>query len=334
MPFQKVGISVTKIAVLSLLILFQGVWVQGLGQTPPATTKGTLQVTVTPSDAKISVTGPEGVNTAIQNGEVKELKVGSYVVKAELEGYRTATQNVEVTAGETTKFDLSLVALSIAERGWRLLFWLTTIGVALFIAGYFIYLYLLQSKYYDLVLKTLGRVGEVNAVQTPAFPTAVGAVTKKLITVSGPKITPVGRESSEFTITHVDGAKVDVNNFPSADRALLSWTVDPTGNILVTPSGLTAKVIPATNGTFKLNVTAKNATGTDYVGEFDFVATTESQTKLDIPWVGAGYGATIIAVIILGIATILGFTGILTGEAVATILGTLAGYIFGVRRES
>jgi hypothetical protein len=161
-------------------------------------------------------------------------------------------------------------------------------------------------------------------------PTATGVIQKSL-TLSGPKITPVGRESSEFTITHVDDAKVDDTNFPPAVRASLNWTVQPTGNILIVGSGLTAKVIPATSGTFTLDVQAIVGT-TQYQGQFDFVATTESQTKLDIPWVGAGYGATIIAVIILGIATILGFTGILTGEAVATILGALAGYVFGVRR--
>jgi hypothetical protein len=129
MSFQKIRIPVIKTIVLSLLLLFQGVWAQESGQTTEATSKGSLQVIVTPSDAKISVIGPE--EATLKNGEVKELGVGSYVVTASLENYRIGQRNIEVTAENLTRIELSLIALSIAERGWELLLWLTALGVAL-----------------------------------------------------------------------------------------------------------------------------------------------------------------------------------------------------------
>ena len=51
---------------------------------------------------------------------------------------------------------------------------------------------------------------------------------------------------------------------------------------------------------------------------------------VELPFVGHGYGAIAISVILIAAVVVLGISNVLTGEGVATLLGGLLGYIFGV----
>jgi hypothetical protein len=45
--------------------------------------------------------------------------------------------------------------------------------------------------------------------------------------------------------------------------------------------------------------------------------------------VGQGYGSVVIAVVVLTVVAWLGLAQVLNGQAVATVLGGLVGYVFG-----
>jgi hypothetical protein len=329
---NAVGKFIVKISLLSIFLIFQANWVQSQESqvtTTDATAKGKLQVIVTPGEANILVTGPEGIDITFKNGEVRELDEGSYVIKASNEGYTPVTKNVDIKGGESEKLELSLEDVSKIKPGLILLILVIASGVGAFIVSLLRYLHLLQKKYYDTVLGTIGRVDEVLAVQTPAFAAGLMAANTKTLAVAGPKIIKVGKESSAFTIIEADGIKVNIAN-PVVDVTTLAWSVNPIGQAIVSSKDLSAKIYCATSGSFKLKVTANDQAGnTTYEGEFDFIATSDLQSKLELPWVGAGYGSLIVAITILGTITILGYSEILSGEAIATILGALAGYLFG-----
>ena len=59
----------------------------------------------------------------------------------------------------------------------------------------------------------------------------------------------------------------------------------------------------------------------------------EELDKGSLPFVGEGVGTLAIAVLLVVAVIILSFRGIMTSDAVATFLGGLLGYIFGVRRS-
>jgi hypothetical protein len=46
-----------------------------------------------------------------------------------------------------------------------------------------------------------------------------------------------------------------------------------------------------------------------------------------LPFIGAGWGSVVVAIAIAAVTGALGLAGAITGEAVATILGALAGYV-------
>ncbi len=119
----------------------------------------------------------------------------------------------------------------------------------------FLYMYRVQSHYYD-VADSLGRLGQtVNASVVQAFAAgstdfeAGGDTDKKTVTLAltGPGVVEVGRESEEFTVTLSDGT--------AAESAV--WTVEPKIAAAIRPSTsgsmASVKVTPAVAGAFTLN---------------------------------------------------------------------------------
>ena len=103
------------------------------------------------------------------------------------------------------------------------------------------------------------------------------------------------------------------------------------------------KVIAATVGAFTLSaeatyeVTEKDATtGNDQktektaTGSVGVAALAPEAKAVELPFIGQGYGAIAISVVLIAAVVVLGISNVLTGEGVATLLGGLLGYIFGV----
>jgi hypothetical protein len=84
------------------------------------------------------------------------------------------------------------------------------------------------------------------------------------------------------------------------------------------------KLVPVKEGVFKVSATSGGQTVTAQVA-----ATAPQPVRGDLPFVGGGYGAILIAVVLLMVATTLAVGGFLASEAVGTLFGGLLGYIFG-----
>src|SRR5260370_36181792 len=65
-------------------------------------------------------------------------------------------------------------------------------------------------------------------------------------------------------------------------------------------------------------------------GEVQVAAVAPQLDGVELPFVGRGYGSVAMAIILVAAVIILGMAGVLSWEGVATLLGGLLGYIFGV----
>jgi hypothetical protein len=198
--------------------------------------------------------------------------------------------------------------------------WLS-VAVLLFglvvVVVFFYYLNGAQGQYY--------RTSEVIVTLGKDVPRAVPVVLTELdrgevpVEIDGPGVVVVGEEA-EFSAKRGD------------EGPAVAWSIAPVGagDATVDPaSGPTTKVKAAAAGSYKL-VAREGAT---VVGEVSLNAIVpeggaEENGSGALPFVGAGYGTLVIAVVILTVAGALGFAGILETSALATLFGAIAGYIF------
>jgi hypothetical protein len=193
----------------------------------------------------------------------------------------------------------------------------------LLIAGLLYYIYKIQLKYYasSQILSQMGVgvkatiIGSFVVQPPPGVPLAPGEAPKKL-TIDGPGFVTVG--------VHADFiAKLD----SAASPADTQWAVTPEGAASWEPkTGPKVAVTPLKIGSFKLTASIGNEQNTDVS-----VAVVAPQAPTEeLPFIGQGYGSLVIAILVVVAVIVLGLTGILGGEAVATLFGGLLGYIFGV----
>ncbi|HHO56179.1 MAG TPA: DUF11 domain-containing protein [Trueperaceae bacterium] len=73
---------------------------------------GTLGINVSPSDALVSVTGPNGFSMAFKgNKSIPDLAPGTYTVAAEKAGFISASKTANVEAGKTVSTSITLAAV-------------------------------------------------------------------------------------------------------------------------------------------------------------------------------------------------------------------------------
>jgi hypothetical protein len=137
----------------------------------------------------------------------------------------------------------------------------------------------------------------------------------------------------------IDGPAAVVVGEPTKFKALADdepiaarWTLDPqdagtlesTGKADGEVIGDSVSVLATKKSVFKLRAEAEGwSPGTVLLTAI--AAPTETGT---VAFVGRGYGTIMIAIVILTIAGVLGLVGALGSEAVATLFGAVAGYIF------
>jgi len=102
----------SKVGFWALLLLLGAALFAGCGNTggtnPPPAEKGTLIVSVMPTDAAVTVLKDGTAVFLNTGGFTKEFAPGTYTVRGEKEGYNPAEQEVTITAGETTSVSLTL----------------------------------------------------------------------------------------------------------------------------------------------------------------------------------------------------------------------------------
>lgn len=132
------------------------------------------------------------------------------------------------------------------------------------------------------------------------------------VMIDGPSTIVVGA-SSEY-VARLDGVQV-----------VATWTASPS-TAIEPPTEATSR-LPVTarqSGPFTLTAAAPGATA----GTMRVTAATPAPTRTQsLPFLGAGWGSVVVAVIIASVTAALGLAGQLGGEAVATILGALVGYV-------
>jgi hypothetical protein len=170
-------------------------------------------------------------------------------------------------------------------------------------------------KTYEAVVKSGATVQVIQVSAQDGAGVVAGAAEAEVVpgpqvTIDGPDIVVVGT-SAEF-VAKRDGGQV-----------VATWTADPAD-----------ATQPLGEPTSKLTLTAKQA------GTFSLTASVVGATAVPrqvtakladlhgqpLPFVGAGWGSIVVVIVIAAVTGALGLAGPLNGEAVATILGTLAGY--------
>ena len=109
-------VSAVRCAVAALLFLAPPSYAQTTpppmesGRTPDATRAGTLALRVQPRDATVLVDGEPWRGPQTQDRLVIQLAEGTHRVRIEKPGFQPFAVDVDVRAGETTSFNVSLLA--------------------------------------------------------------------------------------------------------------------------------------------------------------------------------------------------------------------------------
>lgn len=144
----------------------------------------------------------------------------------------------------------------------------------------------------------------------PAGQAAVEELTPQ-VTIDGPDMVVVG-------------VPADFVAKQGGTQVVATWTADPA-----------AATAPLGDPSSRVTITAKQA------GSFSLTAAVAGsgsvpkrvaaapadRARQTLPFIGAGWGSVVVAIIIAALTGALGLAGALTGEGVATILGALVGYV-------
>jgi hypothetical protein len=199
--------------------------------------------------------------------------------------------------------------------GWLVLAVLLILIFGLLVlSGLLTYLNVAENRYY-LSVHNLARLGRDSA-QDPVGSTGQG-VTGAAAAVDGPTTITVGTATTY---------KVSGSNVPASP----AWTVDPADAASVNPAtGAQVSVTAAKPGAFKL--TATDPGNLIQVAPISIAALASNPQVTKLPFVGQGWGSIAIALVVADLAAVLGIAGILPGAVIATLYGTLLGYLFGAK---
>jgi hypothetical protein len=189
----------------------------------------------------------------------------------------------------------------------------------------FVYMYYIQQRFYDVV-GSAARAGVAFQAtwvapfvqQGASFGVEATPGAAAAMSITGPPSVVVGTLSPEFTLKDAP-----------EDGAQAQWTAAPPTAAAVIPGrGPKVKVFAAEAGVFTLSVTAGDQTVTAQVA----ATAPQPSRAAELPFIGGGYGAIVIAVVLLMMVTTLAVGGFLSSEATGTLFGGLLGYIFGSTR--
>jgi hypothetical protein len=226
----------------------------------------------------------------------------------------TASESAPVTS---TAGKPATAAAAVVHGGQLIAFVAVGAGFAtIVLLILFVYMYAIQRRYYEVVERAGASGASFKTTWVAPFVQAniAAAGQAAQISIKGPAAVNVGALSEEFSL----------EGDPTAAQQA-QWSVDPPGAAAVVPDhGPIVKVVPASVGAFKLVATVAGQGVTAHVA-----ATTPHQNQTDLPFVGGGYGAVLVAVVLLIVVATLAVGGVLGAETVGTLLGGLLGYVFG-----
>ena len=180
-----------------------------------------------------------------------------------------------------------------------------------------------QTKYYDLVgrLSHAGRSVQTTVVSEMGIQSlgTRGGEAATQLQVTGPSKITAGSPAT-FSAMDMNG-----------DPMVVVWSMDPADAATLSATRGPATTVTA-QGQRDLVLTATPDAGGEPV-EFPISVAAEGDGDVELAFVGQGAGSILLAVLIISVVMSLAALNILSGEATAALLGTLAGYIFGVGRR-
>lgn len=134
------------------------------------------------------------------------------------------------------------------------------------------------------------------------------------LVIDGPTSVRIGSASEPFHATDSAGA-------PITDAA---WSTE---GAAVRRAADGVRLIPFARGVIQVMATSP----TKGRASLEVAAVAETQDSIKLPFFGRGYGSIVLVVVVVASALTAVVAGVLTGEALATLLGGLVGYLFGSR---
>ena len=233
----------------------------------------------------------------------------------------TTTSTVTVTTGAPTTTTTTGATTTTADEDSDdnpgLAVAVLVFGAAV-VAAVLLYVMWAQGKYFGFVRTALSRGLTVpEAVPISAVTTAKAAAN---VFIKGDAVVVVGGRS-EFKAVGPDGkTPVEATWTVPEDAA----TLESGGQNGHTVEGESVWLTAKQAGVFLLGAEAAG----DKADDVSVTAIVAPATTGKVAFVGAGWGTIILAVLIVTIAGVLSLAGELASEAVAALLGALAGYIF------
>lgn len=203
-----------------------------------------------------------------------------------------------------------------------------------------VYFNMAQAKFFNALKSDSTQNKDVSAliIRSFEFASDIQNTTKALnllnpdekLKLTGPTQIEVG-VAAKYSIEPVDAKQViqDTFDWDYTDQK------DTSQNIFFKLSADTraATIIADKEGSFKLAISKAQQPPLISVPISAIPKRTPSNNPLQIPFIGQGYGAVIITILLISAVIALGIVKVLSGEGVATILGAIAGYVFGVGRK-
>lgn len=176
------------------------------------------------------------------------------------------------------------------------------------------YVYFAQDQFYDLAATSLRRLGKVPPLEH------VDPIARKL------HETPNGDLEIDGKVALAVGQTGEYSAKSGDDIVEATWAMSDESLADVTPASpaKTVTVKAKKSGTLRLTATAEFGRAEATI----HLVTVESGPLGSLPFVGKGYGSLVIAVFVAALVAVLGLVGVLGSEPVATLFGTLLGYIF------
>lgn len=183
-------------------------------------------------------------------------------------------------------------------------------------ASVLLYVWLIQRRYYAAAIDLQRRTGVL-----PEPEVIHGLVTRTMLPeldaakIDGPLVVVVGQKTDYTALKR--GLPVEA-----------TWTVEP--GDLTKPLDAAKKTSSVTieaikKGTFMITATVDGEKAPPYPVTAIEIPPAETSS---LPFVGEGYGSILVAVVILSLASVLALMGKFSSDAVATLFGAVAGYIF------
>jgi hypothetical protein len=255
----------------------------------------------------------------------------------------TLTPSVTLTMTPTPTPRTDDPTAILLEPAMAFLIVLGLLGLAVFaLARLFTYLTDSRKDYYATVREFARKGVFFNPLLvTPTTGTAGAAAAADVepvasFDVAGPGVIALG-QSAVFS-AHQNGSPASATQWEL--RTPAGDVVPPDSASLDAPVGSTATVTAAKSGTLMLIATLPATTGTPELPGTPTLSIHTLVTVLeppaagedlpDLPFIGQGFGSIISAIVIVAALVVLAATRAIDADVVGVVLGTLAGYLFGV----